>query len=77
MPDGVHTMAPPARHHDITHKLADEGYPTPIRGEQGFLLEDWSFADRPAAFESALAAGQITQERAESHRRALYSEDLW
>lgn len=77
MPDGVHLMMPPERHHDIIHRLAEEGYPTPIRGKQGFVTDEGTFVDRAEAFKIALAAGQIPQERAAKRRHELYSEDLW
>lgn len=73
----VHELEPPKRHHHIIGMLAKSGLPLPIRGEQGFVLEDGTFVDRREALEHAYAAGQISRERAEHGLSALYSEDLW
>lgn len=55
----------PARHHDIIHGLAALGFPTPVRGQQGFLWACGDFKDRERA---AKLVG---------HEGLLTSEDLW
>ena len=76
--DGViHFMPPPNRHHHTIHALhrANETSGLIIaRGEQGFVMNDGTFADRVTAGLDAIAAGQIA---ALSHPPNLYSEDLW
>jgi hypothetical protein len=70
--DGViHSIPPPHRHHHIVHALFRL---TQIRGEQGFLLSDGTFADRVTAAAVAIDQGQITKL---PHPPNLYSEDLW
>ena len=64
----------PNRHHHIIRKMAREGHPTPITGEQGFLLSDGTFVGRMRARMFAIAAGQVIQPM---HRFYLFSEDLW
>jgi hypothetical protein len=64
----------PNRHHHIIRKMASDGHPTPIVGEQGFLLEDGTFVHRIPAGQIALKTGQI---EALAHPPHLYSEDLW
>lgn len=76
-PDGlIHTMPPPARHHDIVHRLTEAGIDT-MRAtvEQGFLLSNGRFCMRKAAKRVAEKAGQLL-ERA-SNLDELYSEDVW
>ncbi len=73
--DGVPvSLPPPARHHDIIRLLADRGDPTPIMGEQGFMLSDGTFAWRTRAAGFALQSGQIDALKWPPN---LYSEDLW
>jgi hypothetical protein len=76
------SMPPPARHHSIMHAMyflgADGRCPL---ADQGFLLDDGSYADRQTALKIATAAGQlIKNSEADSSPIAppnLYSEDLW
>ncbi len=72
--DLVHVVRPPKRHHHIIHALAELGCETPIRGEQGFLLSDGTFATRRKAETVARAAGQLVGAMKGS---ILTSEDLW
>lgn len=68
------SLPPPARHHTIIHLLAERGEPTPIMGEQGFMLSDGTFCRRRRAGMIAIKAGQIAKLRWPPY---LYSEDLW
>lgn len=68
------SLPPPARHHTIIRFLAERGDPTPIMGEQGFLLSDGRFCRRKPAARVAIKAGQI---EALKWPPNLYSEDLW
>jgi len=47
------------RHCLVISKMVDEGLPTPIKGEQGFVDEFGKFYDRHSAGEHAIACGQI------------------
>ena len=33
----IHSLPRPARHHDIIREMVNNGYPKPIKGEQGFI----------------------------------------
>lgn len=77
--DGViHSMPPPARHHNIIHAMHMARMPEATfieaHGEQGFLLSDGTFAGRVRAGLLAIAARQIAQLQ---YPPRLYSEDLW
>jgi hypothetical protein len=74
---GVFVSLPaPARHHDIIAHLAQAGHPKPIRGTQGFMLDDGTFVMRKAALYIAEEAGQLIREPiARGH--GLFSEDVW
>lgn len=78
--DGViYTLPVPARHHDIIRYMAlDIGMPTPIAGEQGFLVShqgEARFANRTQAKAIARRSGQILEGK--GLLRELFSEDLW
>jgi hypothetical protein len=76
MGDGrVWSLLPPNRHHHVIRMLVVLQYPTPIRGDQGFVLSDGSFADRRRAREVAEAAGQLLPR--DGGLAELYSEDVW
>lgn len=66
-------LHPKSRHCWIIHHLANNGFPKPIKGEQGFLTSEGRFVDRVEGKEIAIKAGQIT----ETKFNKLYSEDLW
>ncbi len=71
----AYSLPAPNRHHDVIHLMVHEhNLPTPVIGEQGFLLEDGTFAGRVLAARNAIGSGQI--ERLEQPPR-LFSEDLW
>jgi hypothetical protein len=71
----VYSVPQPGRHHHVISKMAKEGLPLPIQGEQGFLLSDGSFVRRARAKMIAVRAGQLLP--GVSGRSKLYSEDLW
>ena len=72
----IHSLPAPARHHDIIRHLSDLGHPWPIRGTQGFVLDDGKFVMRRAALYIAQEAGQLIREpMAPGH--GLFSEDVW
>lgn len=73
--DGKVWMLPaPARHHDIIRHMVENGEPTPITGEQGFVLNDGRFVMRQAAARVAINAGQTESLKWPPN---LYSEDIW
>ena len=72
--DKVWTLPAPARHHHIIKFMAESGEPTPINGEQGFVLNDGRFVMRKAGAYLALKNGQI---KALKWPPYLYSEDIW
>ena len=72
----IHSLPAPARHNDVIGKRASEGYPWPIRGTQGFVLDDGTFVMRRAALVVAERAGQLIRTpTAPAH--GLFSEDVW
>jgi hypothetical protein len=71
----IHALPPPNRHHNIVHALGYAGIDLVGREEQGFLLSDGSFADRPQALVIARAAGQVLRET--GPHIGLFSEDVW
>lgn len=64
----------PFRHNKVMHMAAVAGYPTPIRGDQGFITNTGRFVNRIEAIPIAQAAGQIIEPK---WPPLLYSEDLW
>ena len=71
--DGVvHSLPPPARHHNIVHTHGDLDGMT-----QGFLSSTGLFLDRAAAFVVASDAGQVKRRDGGYRGDDLYSEDLW
>lgn len=73
MEDGtIHTLPPPARHHDIIQRSGIRFTPD----QQGFVTECGAWARRKPALRIAERAGQLIREpTAPAH--GLYSEDLW
>lgn len=70
----VVSMPPPARHHDVIHKLRD--LCESITGvTQGFLTSDGAFVGRREALHIAVRAGQVLLKQGDRDR--LFSEDLW
>ncbi len=75
--DKIYTLPPPARHPDLMKYMVMElQCQMPVRGEQGFVLSDSSFATRERAAEVALTAGQCVMPLF-YHGKELHSEDLW
>lgn len=72
----VYSVPRPGRHHDVIKKMVQAGRPIPIRGEQGFLLDDGSFVDRKTARVIADTNGQAGGRR-DQGLSELFSEDLW
>lgn len=72
----VHTLPPPARHHNIVYSLARFfDHPSCASDEQGFLLSDGSFCLRRPAKIVARAANQLLSRASELEE--LFSEDVW
>lgn len=67
------TLHPHSRHCNIIHHLAQQGFPTPIKGKQGFLTSTGRFVDRTEGKKIAIDSGMVT----ETEFFQLYSEDLW
>lgn len=68
----------PLRHHDIIHRLADTGFPTPVGGIQGFLTNEGLFVDRKIGMVIATEARQLLpREGQHGIGGDLFSEDLW
>ena len=61
------------RHDQIIKNMVQMGYPTPIRGVQGFVDEAMNFYTRSEAREICLQNGQLKNPIS----RILTSEDLW
>lgn len=70
----VYSVPSPGRHADVIRLMVEKGRPTPITGNQGFLLSDGRFALRKPAAHIAIKAGQITALKWPPN---LFSEDLW
>jgi hypothetical protein len=74
--DGYTYAVPrPGRHHTVIGMMADYGHPVPIKGVQGFMLSDGTFADRKTAKAIAKEANQLLPTASPSDD--LFSEDLW
>lgn len=74
----VCSLPPPARHHDvIRHMVHVLDHPIPIKGEQGFVLSDGTFARRRRAKVMAVANDQILPHMKHMQNPYLFSEDLW
>lgn len=72
----VYSSPPPARHHDLIRMMAETmKLPTPIQGEQGFILETGTFVRRKPALHIARETGQIIEKNGNANM--LFSEDLW
>lgn len=71
----VHSMPPPARHHDVVHRLHELGHKQVQGDEQGFLLSDGRFCRRKPAKRIARDAGQLLARAC--NLDDLYSEDVW
>ena len=62
----VHTLPPPARHHDVVHRLVTFfNHPSDRMDEQGFLLSDGSFCSRRPAKIVARTANQLLSRTSE------------
>jgi hypothetical protein len=75
----VHTLPPPARHHDIIRMIAEtrrEDRRACLEGDQGFVDEDGNFLNRYEAKAVAEQNGQILQNGAPILPQ-LFSENLW
>ena len=70
-------LAAPSRHHHVIRRLADEGEPIPVRGEQGFVTDAGRFVDRTEAGRLADANGQAHRTDGSRPGGPLFSEDLW
>lgn len=71
-----YSLPPMARHHDIIRWMAGTlKHATPIKGEQGFMLSDGTFANRRRAKMCARANKQLLPGVSESGE--LFSEDVW
>lgn len=86
---GVWSVPKPGRHHDVIHLMREAGVRL-VGHVQGFLNDRGQFVDRRAAFQEALACGQVlppynptnpSQRRwdlgVDPEPRELFSEDLW
>ena len=71
----VYSLVAPRRHCDVMEFMLEEGFETPIKGTQGFVLHDGTFVDRVQAKTIAEEAEQLL-ERA-SDLPELFSEDIW
>ena len=73
----VYSVPRPGRHHDVIHKMREEGYAGLVSGDrQGFLLSDGRFTWRKPALHIATRAEQLIREpTAPAH--GLFSEDVW
>lgn len=70
------SLPAPARHHNIVAFINEKYGDFPVRGEQGFILDDGSFVMRKPALRIAENAGQLIKEPvAPGH--GLFSEDVW
>lgn len=77
-PDGVVTMPPPNRHHNIIWKIGEtnpNGDVLIARGQQGFITDTGQFLSRIEAAEHAQRHGQLKKKMIAPPQ--LYSEDLW
>lgn len=68
-------MAPPNRHHDIIHMIAQNEGEYDQSSEQGFVTTEGLFVDREEAARIAITSGQITETKFQPG--LLFSEDLW
>jgi hypothetical protein len=78
----LYSVPRPGRHHNVIALISEvTGDMVGIRGRQGFILSDGSFADREEAGQIALAALQPGRDGTTFTRLNwppdLYSEDLW
>lgn len=70
------SLPAPARHHDIIRYINETYGDMPVRGTQGFMLDDGRFVMRKPALHIAERAGQLIKPPvAPSH--GLFSEDVW
>lgn len=76
--DGSFYAVPrPKRHSDVIDIMVKDGHPTPITGEQGFVLSDGRFVDRKEAYVVAKEAEQFVETYEERMPGTLFSEDVW
>lgn len=71
----VCSLLRPNRHSDVIRTMAHGGFNTPIKGEQGFLLNNGMFADRADAKDVANNSGQLLDKSNDKYH--LYSECVW
>lgn len=71
----VYSLDKPARHHHIIKYAVEQGEPTPVIGEQGFLTNSGKFVRRKRAKMIARRAGQLLDRASDSS--LLFSEDVW
>lgn len=74
--ESVWSIPKPGRHHDVIRLMVEKGYPTPIKGVQGFILNDGTFVGRNEAMEVAHNAEQLL-DRCDRDYYQLFSEDVW
>ena len=64
------------RHHEIIREINKETGIRPVTGEQGFWTDNGFWLRRPAAMAVAIQNGQVERGKT-THKRDLFSEDLW
>lgn len=77
-PEGVVTMPPPNRHHNIIWLINERNEGGEIlcaRGTQGFITDTGEFLSRVDAADHARRHGQLKQKLIAPP--SLFSEDLW
>lgn len=65
------------RHHNCIAIMVECGYPTPVRGEQGFVDDSGHFHNRADALVIARDAGQLEGREKHGPANILFSEDLY
>jgi hypothetical protein len=70
------SLPAPARHHDIIRHIHETYGDYPVRGTQGFVLNDGTFVMRKPALHIAEKAGQLLKSPV-SPAHGLFSEDVW
>ena len=71
----VFSVDRPGRHNHVIALMVEKGYSKPIKGNQGFLLDDGTFVERIQAKEIAIQANQLLPRA--SRLKELFSEDVW
>lgn len=65
------------RHHNCIAIMVECGYPTPVKGTQGFVDSSGCFVDRADALIIARDAGQLEGRKKHGPSNILFSEDLY